>query len=244
MKNLFIVGCPRSGTTALGDLLNADPRIVIGRERYKFIMDRITPEHFNKTAFLNPTSEQTNFLAPAHFEPLREKWDGGNLVYVGDKVPHYCYRLPYLARTFPGAGILFLQRDLLAVANSFTARARAPEDHWPMRNDYRVAVDHWEKALFHVKNFLESPAAPALFIVRYEAFYSGQMEYLEALYRHLELDLIDEVREKFVELTAGWRGRPASDVALTDGEVAWVEARRNHALESWARERLPIVPKD
>ena len=41
---LFVTGCPRSGTTALVELLASHYAIVIGMERYKYVARDDAPE--------------------------------------------------------------------------------------------------------------------------------------------------------------------------------------------------------
>ena len=51
MEYLFIAGCARSGTTAMARLLNQDPRILIGIERYKYIPKATRPHISTKKNF-------------------------------------------------------------------------------------------------------------------------------------------------------------------------------------------------
>jgi hypothetical protein len=46
LRALFVSGCARSGTTAFSDYLNQHPELLVCRERYKYIADEITPDHF------------------------------------------------------------------------------------------------------------------------------------------------------------------------------------------------------
>ena len=59
---LFVMGCPRSGTSFLGNLLNVDTRIVLGQERFQLIPALIEPFHFTEEVFFNPTSLETRVL--------------------------------------------------------------------------------------------------------------------------------------------------------------------------------------
>ena len=53
---VFISGNPRSGTATLGDLLNTDHRLIIGKERYRRVRKGLGPEHFTRERFFEPTS--------------------------------------------------------------------------------------------------------------------------------------------------------------------------------------------
>lgn len=48
LQTLFICGCPRSGTTAMWEMLAQHPQILLGMERY---FRRFTPAKFKSTLF-------------------------------------------------------------------------------------------------------------------------------------------------------------------------------------------------
>lgn len=252
---LFIGGNPRSGTTALCELLNHDPRIVLGMERYRKIRTRITPEHFTSEVFFAPTEMETSYLParlispdrqgfkvwPADESALKKKWDTRKLVYVGDKAPFYIRQLPYLRETFPGARFIVTIRDPVSVADSYQRRAADATDHWPSANDYTLAIEHWNRSLRNILRYLERFGLRDIFLVDYDGLFSGDRNYLRSLYRFLELEVTSEVSDRFEALTAGWDAR-TSRLPILD-ETMEAEVRASADWESYSRIKrlLPLM---
>jgi Sulfotransferase family len=141
---LFIVGCPRSGTTLLGRMVDAHPDIAVIHE------GRFAPEWFERRRGLTPDGFVTPELVDrllghppfANVSVGREELerllgDGDRVSYadfvagifdlhgqahgkrlVGDKTPHYVRSLPTLNALWPAARIVHLIRDGRAVAQS------------------------------------------------------------------------------------------------------------------------------
>lgn len=235
LKYLFVMGCPRSGTTAMVHLLNADERIFVGMERYKYIQTKITPNHFAPKVLMAPKKSETNLLGVNHFRYFQEKWDSGNLRFIGDKVPGYFRQIPYLRDTFPGAQMVFLLRDLEEVANSFNARAKNPEDIWPRENDYRKAVSYWNSSILHLKQSYDKNDS---FIAPYEKLFSGDLNHLESLYRFLDLDLTDQAMNGFEQLTCGWEERRAKSTPLSEVESSYLEEKQSPKLKKWILQKV------
>jgi len=240
MQYLFIAGCGRSGTTALVHLLNADPRIVLGEERFKFAMDSVTPEHFKENHFFNPIPKETNLPRPALYQRLHERYLKGGIVYIGDKVPRYAYRLLYLDKMFPGCKILFLLRDLDAVASSFNVRAADADDEWYPESDYREAIKHWHNSMIHMRNFVaREDKRRRLFAVQYERFYSGEKAYLEALYRFLDMELPPEIIKEYENITADWEKRKNKPLTLDKSMKEFLDAGKDRELEEFCLSLCP-----
>lgn len=218
-------------------LLNADDRILVGMERYKYVASEIKPDYFTKEKFLAPDPSETNIVADTYLDPLKEKWDPGDPTYIGDKVPSFFRLIPYLRKTFPGSKMIFLFRDLEEVANSFNRRATNPEDHWPRENDYREAVKLWNSSLLHLK---KSYRKNDTFIAPYEKLFSGDLTQLESFYRFLELDLTDQAIEGFKQLTSGWEERRAASVPLSEAERAHLEVNQARKLKEWCLQQIEI----
>jgi hypothetical protein len=229
-RYLFVGGNPRTGTTALCDLLNSDPRLIVGKERYRRIRERLGPEHFLKKRFFNPTPRETSFLPERLIPPdeggftvwpedeaaLRAKWDSPEIAYIGDKAPLYVWQLPYLRRTFPEARFVIAFRDPLSVANSYQQRASNLDDHWPVENDFSLALEHWNRSLRELLGYLHEFGLGDLFLIDYDTFFSGEVGYLRSLYLFLELDPDEAVVARFVDMTKGWESRRQKPTQLSD----------------------------
>jgi Sulfotransferase family len=141
---VFIVGCPRSGTTLLGRMVDAHPDIAVIHE------GRFAPIFFERRRGLTPDGFVTpelieKLLAHPSFrnvavgrEGLAGLLDGGDSLryadfvaaifdlhgqahgkrLVGDKTPHYVRSLPTLHDLWPAAKIVHLIRDGRDVSQS------------------------------------------------------------------------------------------------------------------------------
>jgi GT2 family glycosyltransferase/2-polyprenyl-3-methyl-5-hydroxy-6-metoxy-1,4-benzoquinol methylase/glycosyltransferase involved in cell wall biosynthesis/predicted nucleic acid-binding Zn-ribbon protein len=237
---LFIAGCQRSGTTALLQLLNHDERLVIGRERFKHCRTEINPSCFREDRFFSPKESETNYRVQEFYETLRARWHSGTVRYIGDKVPFYYKDLQYLVDTFPACKILFLIRDLEKVAASYNSRAQDPADRvWRPSMDYRRAVQDWNESLGKLLEFVDKEGREQIFVIRYEAFFSGGETYLEALYEFLELPVTAEVVSAYQDLTCDWSQRVSRPSNLTDDMRRHLSAHRNRSLEERCLDLCP-----
>ena len=150
-QQLFIAGCPRSGTSALTFLLNEHHELAIGFERYKRLRAQIDPFHFKAEEFFSPVRAETDIRGELLYRRLRARWEKGTVKVIGDKVPLYTRVLPQLLHRFPQARVLVLVRDPLEVARSFRRRAADPQDWWPAENDHTLAIRMWNEALSAVQ---------------------------------------------------------------------------------------------
>lgn len=237
-KFIFVSGCPRSGTSAMVRLLNRDPRIALGMERFKYLKGRLERRHFRREYFLNPTPDETNVLAPKFYRRLRRKFDSGTaVVYVGDKVlPHGDSSIyEGLAREFADCRFLYMFRQLEGVANSFNRRAANPNDtNWPAKNDYRLAVEVWNESLAALQRFLGTEAGQRTLVVSYEQVFSGDVDYLRAIYDFLDLEILPATESAFADATRDWEERSARAGQL-DGQIrAYLDEHKDDELERMA----------
>ncbi|HUF56148.1 MAG TPA: sulfotransferase, partial [Thermohalobaculum sp.] len=241
----FVSGVQRSGTTALGELLNAHPRIALGIERYKFVYgrapDEVGPRLFEAGRFFDVKETETNLRAPSHYLRLRRKFDAATL--VGDKLPGLQHRLPLLAERFPGARVLFLVRDPAAVAASWQQRAGDRQDHWPAENGAERAVAEWNRSMRAVCDWRSDRLR--LIPVSFEGLFSGSLLHLRRLLAAIGVDETPEILRAFAEATAGWADRAARRPRLTEAEAGHVlehaRVELMDMLEEQAGGRAPAV---
>jgi len=245
MRYLFVVGCSRTGTTAMGEFLNKDERIILGVERYKKIGKKLTLAHFEKDRFFDISADDTNVLGKLERRsgPLKERWDRGGVAYVGDKSPNFYRFLPHLTKTFPGCKVVFMYRGLYAVASSFNVKAYNPKSRWPETGDYRKAVVQWNESLQCLKDFVASRAATPVFIAKYDRFYANNRAYLEALYDYLELPLTDAVVAAYEADCAGWEDRLNKPLTISETMALYLDRHKDTALEQWVEAQLPAVAR-
>lgn len=174
MKYLFVFGCPRSGTTALGFLLNLHPVVALGIERYKYIAigkrgREFLPELFEKTRFLDIRADDTN--TQIYNRHLAQKYASRHTVeMIGDKIPRLYRRLARLRATFPEAYFVVIFRDPVDVALSWQTRADSPRDAWPTENGAVKALVEWLDCVNIIAD-AQAVCGEKLIIVDYDRFF-------------------------------------------------------------------------
>lgn len=126
-RPVFVIGCPRSGTTVVFELLRQNPALAsIGQEGHVLWESFHHPrEHGWRSNALGPgdvRSFERRYLAWAISALARPS--GGRFL---DKTPRNSLRLPYLAALFPDARFVFVQRDGRATVSSLVVAWRERE---------------------------------------------------------------------------------------------------------------------
>lgn len=226
-STLFIVGCARSGTTAMVSLLNEDPRFLLGNEAFKKV-----PRLRRAALTLDPVLAS---LEPEREEELRARAASSTLRYFGTKSPKSYKRLKWLAREFADAKFLYMVRDLEPVASSWNVRARVKKN-WPAIEDYERAVGQWNDAMSHLVRYQKKGFADRIFPVRYEWFYSGDRAYLDAMLRFLEVEPSAALVEAWEASCERWSQLVQKELLLDDGERAYLREHRDADVEDRALE--------
>jgi hypothetical protein len=176
MKKLFIVGCPRSGTTVVQQALNRHSGIVIPPETKYFFsflghsrrcqhrhIDRINadlrialPKPASRISRLADSREFFEEMSRRYLKRMNRK----DAFYFGEKTPEHTGHLGDIRRHFPDAKILFLYRDGRDVAWSLS---RVP---W-MSSNVHVNFLVW---LYYYRYLHRAIAhnSPNICLVRYE----------------------------------------------------------------------------
>jgi glycosyltransferase involved in cell wall biosynthesis len=235
-RHLFIAGCPRSGTSALVFLLNEHPRIALGFERFKRTRALLDPWHFTPAQFFAPVLAETDIQGELLYRRLRERWRGGSVEVIGDKVPLYWRVLPDLLERFSHGRLILLVREPYDVAASFDRRAADTGDWWPAANDRTLALTMWNEALERVRAAERAGYGERIFLVPYEGLLAGEERWLDALLAFLSLQPTARLRAEHRRLAERWRTRERQSVQPE--LVAEVEASRDAELSAWAEERM------
>ncbi|HTD57255.1 MAG TPA: sulfotransferase, partial [Solirubrobacteraceae bacterium] len=238
-RQLFVAGCPRSGTSALVFLLNEHPQLAIGFERFKRVRAHLDPFHFAPAQFFSPVLAETDIRGELLYGRLHERWRSGSVSVIGDKVPLYWRVFPQLLERFPEGRIVLLVREAEDVAASFARRAGDPDDWWPAENDHTLAVRMWNEALERARDAERGGYGERVFLLPYEPLLAGDERWLAALMGFVGLSLTVSVRAEQRRLAQRWSTR-ADRVEPSSELRAYVEARRDAGLESWARERMGL----
>lgn len=103
--------------------------------------------------------------------------------------------------------ILFIFRDITAVAESYTRRARNSHDkHWAREQDWRVAVEDWNRAISSYKAYRDKMN---IVTVDYEKLYcsdeTGGKQVLSDITR--SLDIPEFSRDELEKISPAFFGR-------------------------------------
>jgi hypothetical protein len=158
---VFVVGCPRSGTSLLRDLLRSHPRISIPPESHfipRFYLGWGDPGSAGAARALaarllsmQPVRRWELELEPAAFSSCRSFAEVLEVLYGefarvegksrwGDKTPHYVTNLPILAGLFPDARFIHIYRDPRDVVHSWEGRSFRPGNTYCGARDWRRMV--------------------------------------------------------------------------------------------------------
>ena len=160
-RPIFIVGCPRSGTTVLRDLLRSHPRLTFPREScglhglYYVHGDprndreaRLLASHFLGSngvrewgLRLRPEDVEHGRSFAAVVAPAYEEWARGQgKPRWGDKTPQHVLGISLLARVFPDAQFVHILRDGRDVALSLAGKG------WGQKSSY-TAARYWRRCV-------------------------------------------------------------------------------------------------
>ncbi len=125
---LFLIGCPRSGTTIAVELFGSHPDVANWSEAGRIWdpVDFWNPEadHCWGTERVNPAEESRLHGRFEHFRQMRNKERFIN------KHPRCTVRIDFIQRIFPDARFIHLIRDGRAVVNSILTKTKnEPERH-------------------------------------------------------------------------------------------------------------------
>jgi hypothetical protein len=178
---LFVVGPPRSGTTALGRILNSHGKIGIGSERFKNILnrknlDKLCPDLFDESNFFDFSDGYTNRVPgktggmERYYSDMRKKYP--QLSYIGDKVPGAFRVSADIYKRFKNIKFVFIIRDIYETASSWQTRAERVDDTWPSQRTATHAVNPWNASISIFLD-LKKQHPDDFFMVDYETFFDG-----------------------------------------------------------------------
>lgn len=234
-RPIFIVGCPRSGTTLLRDLLRSHPNLTFPPEShfiprmYRAYGDPASGQEAWRLArrcLISPrvaaswgiAASQTDFAACRTFAGVT-----GRLYEIyaakegkprwGDKTPHYVLEIPLLLRLFPGAQILHVIRDGRDVALSWVDAGFEPGNLY-------VAARLWTEMVTKGRRDGARLPAGSYLELRYERLLAEPEPSMRAVCEFLEEPYLPEVLtpDRSVYRPAR-RTRESADPAFRDGIV-------------------------
>jgi len=154
--HVFVSGMPRSGTTALGQMLGLHPDIVLFVELHNY-MYTYAPESFSAPVIARqqrtkPTIGTPDVMARAPRAP-----------FLGDKRPLFHYALPHTLQAMAGRAVhvLHILRPVVQVAASYHARAVNPQDIWDPLRDIHHCIDEMNVMHRYILDLLARPPTDA-----------------------------------------------------------------------------------
>ena len=221
MTYLFISGCPRSGTTAMAKILNRHSRIIIGLERYKFVivedLNNFNSKLFTFDRFLNISKLETN-INPDNamwinkycdfYNIIKSKYwavKNGNIgeddMIWGDKFPYYYKEYRKIKNNFQSHNVkwIFMARKINDVALSYNYRFINEETNhsWGGKNHVDAVLD-WNESLKETYMFAkENPKD--IFICDYERFFSYDPNFFYDMLEFINVDVEDEIKYHYIQ---------------------------------------------
>ena len=107
IKNAFIIGSGRSGTTLLGDILDLHPLLCRWYEPY-FVMDRYFRNAPNDCRAAKDANEKVEKYIKGAYDHFRKRRGCRTVI---DKSPRNSLKLPFLLEIFPEARFIHIIRD-------------------------------------------------------------------------------------------------------------------------------------
>ena len=198
-KFLFISGSPRSGTTALGRLLNLSQDIALQMER------------FNQAGGYHPAMLQEKNVKSFNWDTYRHKKEAefcfnklDDAIYTGDKRPNFLFSWNITKQHFSPENIKIIHiiRDIEDIALSYCKRALNDKDKWHENRDHKTAVHETNHNNEVLKGILNDPLwKDSVLIVNYNDFFSSKAlveKVFQALNLTISADLSKEI-DTFLE---------------------------------------------
>jgi hypothetical protein len=233
----FICGCPRSGTSALRNVFNADARFAIGMERYYFKAANsfeLNQSLFEKERFFSLKEGDTFWTELTAYDGMKPTFD--NSIYRGDKIPKLYNYFDNLFAELPKSKVLFIIRDVLDVATSYNARANNKDDkNWSREQDYKIAVDDWNASLVSLYQSLYEKKRDVI-PVFYEEFFSNN-DSVAVLYKKLNMTASDAVKNNFSTFVIKYKSLQSkgNEKSLNAFERDYINKNANFKLYQWIK---------
>lgn len=253
IKPLFLFSLPRSGSTLLQRALNAHPKISTRSEPWIMLpllyarRPRGVAAEYNHVTSAIAISEFAQALPEGQSQYNRAMHDFAlnlyrqqshpDTLYFLDKTPRYSLIAEELVEVFPDAKFVFLWRNPLATAASFTRtwgkNAWRPQRY---RFDFQKGLPRMQKAC-HM-------AGEKAFSIRYEDLVSDYEASMARLWEYLEIDPVTpSLSDEGMRGNMGDRyqsGKPVSQASLEK----WKSALCNPLRRQAARKILHWIGPD
>jgi hypothetical protein len=235
-KLVFIVGCPRSGTTYLQRLLAYHPKIKTGQESHLFYYIGPLYQTWQAQVEAVKTDPRGGVGLPCYFDenefievlknfldqllaPMITKLADDELFI--EKSPSHALYLNAIHELLPKARIIHLVRDARDVVSSLINAGRTWGKHWAPKSAINAAL-LWRRHINAVKLNASNLPNSIFYEVRYEDLLEDQKKVLKKLGEFLEIDWADETLEQAVNVNSVEMARknPSGGTRIDKGGLA------------------------
>ncbi len=250
---IFVVGCPRSGTTLVQRILDQHPSISGGPE--SFILEslhHIERRRWVDLANLGVTQSQWRTHVRDLFSSVHEqRAQAKNKSRWADKTPAYALILDFIDDLYPDCQVIHVIRDPLDVIDSWRRRVGNIKA--------RQAVHAWPEHVTAARAFGDAHSGDRYMEIRYEDLVAQPekvmrptMNWLGESWDDGILHLPPRKRTKPLEQSertrrqrARWLGNPIEDdssaTLQADSAGVSIEPSKDPALQDRARPRTPVA---
>ena len=189
---IFIVGCPRSGTTLLREILDSHPSIACGPEsRLLWALQSVEDRNWSTLVGFGLSIDEWHANVRAMFEAFHLRYaERHGKVRWADKSPDYALLLDYINVLYPQAQIIQIVRD--------------PRD----------VIDAWRR-FYGPRSVVRAARAWVRYVGAARAFAQMQLEDRMTTVRYE--DLVRDPEQTLRKLFS-WLGEPWDDAVLRFGE--------------------------
>jgi hypothetical protein len=256
MRKFFLVGCPRSGTTAIQQALNRHPGIVIPPETefFSLIMGYLRFSSWGQRRHLRHIAADLQIElsmprrrlrrpedARAVFDELAERYvqrlGRHDVICFGDKTPHQLPHLPTILAAYPDVKIILVYRDGRDVALSLSKVPWGPPSVYAAFSIW-LKMCRWHRWALEQKNL-------SLLCMRYEDLVTNPEKELRRITDFLGVEYLPEVaegegnREGVPEWEYAWKAKAfekltPSRVAMWKKELSIAQLRDLERWGGWA----------
>lgn len=233
-RPLFLIGCPRSGTTFTANLLNSHPEVLMTSETAAFMLanDVIKKASEGISAGINYGKQYHKLLAAtladnyralleAYYERIAREQERSYLSYWGEKHPHMYECIDRVDAAFPDACYIYVVRDPRDSACSIADMGGVA---------YIPALENWKQFSDAYEAFVSTIAPERILTIRYEDLVDDYYASANRIFTWLDLPVAAQVLE-FVHASKG-----------TDAHATTV--RKNFAAQSRGRWQQRITTED
>jgi len=219
----FISGTPRSGTTALGKLLNHHPQGAIFTElysaRFGYIPQMFEVENIMYLHMQNVLASLNKHNNLGMIEKLR------TASVIGDKRPNFMQSAPLTLHQFRKQKVIIIHvvRNPFEVARSFLERAR--KGSWAPDRDHTIGIDELNlnnRMLLQLLQAGMPSDSQKLYVLNYDTFWRSEAN-LRQLFELVGLDskaVTTKTITQTIKISEKIKGR---DRTLSDEERRYVE---------------------